>query len=123
MKQYCPPVLKLLLAKALNTKQEHKNTSVHLCSISEVVNPSNKITLLYSKVGAMWHMEVKSPMHYFGSFLIKTNSRGAWLYCLLLYSNTFQDHFKTGRALPQLHKNCKTFYRSNVRWLATSFKY
>ena len=108
--------MKLLLAKALNAKQEHKNTFVHLCSISEVINPSNKMTPLYLKIGVMWHMQVKSPTHYFGSFLIQTNSRGTRLYCLLLYSIT-------GRALPQLHKNCKTFYRSNVRWPATSFKY
>ena len=32
------------------------------------------------------------------------------IYYLLLYSNIFQGHFKIGRALPQLHKNCETFY-------------
>ena len=89
---YCPPVLKILLAKALDMRKEHtmmvlpfkiklkkdctKNTSVHLCSISEVVKPSSKMTLLYSKIAAMWHVQVKSPTHYFGSFLIQTNLRG-----------------------------------------------
>ena len=38
-------------------------------------------------------------------------------YYLLWYSNTFlQDRFKIRRALPQLQKNCETFYRSNSRW-------
>ena len=46
-----------------------KNASVvRLCSISEVVKPSSKMTLLYSKIVAMWHVQVKSPTHYFGSF-------------------------------------------------------
>ena len=49
---------------------------VHLCSISEVVKPSSKMTLLYSKIAAMWHVQVKSPTHYFGSFLIQRNLRG-----------------------------------------------
>ena len=46
------------------------------------------------------------------------------MYYLLLYSNTFlqlQDCFKIGRALPQLHKNCETFCRSNSRWPNASF--
>ena len=54
-----------------------KNASmVHLCSISEVLKPSSKMTLLYSKIAAMWHVQVKSPTHYFGSLLIETNLRG-----------------------------------------------
>ena len=55
-----------------------KNASVvqDLCSISEMVKQSSKITLLYSKIAAMWHVQVKSPTHYFGSFLIQTNLRG-----------------------------------------------
>ena len=66
-----------------------KNASVHLCSIdailllgvitseiSEVVKPSSKMILLYSKIAMMWHVPVKSPIHYFGSFLIQTNLRG-----------------------------------------------
>ena len=52
------------------------NASVHLCSISEVVKSSSKMTLLYSKIAAMWHVQVKSPTHYFGSILIHTNLRG-----------------------------------------------
>ena len=97
-----------------------KNASVvqDLCSISEMVKPSSKIKLLYSKIAAMWHVQVKSPTHYFGSFLIQTNLRGTQLCCLLLDSNTFQDHFKIARALPQLHKSCEIFYRSNLRWPA-----
>ena len=42
------------------------------------------------------------------------------IYHLLLHSTTFQGCFKIGRALPQLHKNYETFYRSNSRWPATS---
>ena len=85
--------MKILLAKALeDISQKHttkvtpfkiklkkgcaKNASVHLCSISEVVKPSIKITLLYSKIATMWHMQVKSPTHYIVSFLIQTNLRG-----------------------------------------------
>ena len=99
-----------------------KNASVvRLCSISEVVKPSSKMTLLYSKIAVIWHVQVKSPTHYFGSFLIQTNLRGTQLYCLLLYTNTFQDHFKIGTALRQLHKNCKIFYKSNSRGLAAFF--
>ena len=94
-----------------------KNAFVgRLYSISEVVKPSSKMTLLYSKIVAMCHVQVKSPTHYFGSFLIQRNLRGTQLYCLLLYSNIFQDHFETGGALPQLQKNCEIFYRSNSRW-------
>ena len=44
-----------------------------------------------------------------------TNKFKKNIYCLSLYSTTFQDHFKIGRALPQLHKNYETFYRSNSR--------
>ena len=40
---------------------------------------------------------------------------------ILLYSTTFQDHFKIVRALPQLHQNYETFYMSNSRLLTTSF--
>ena len=54
-----------------------KNAFVgRLYSISEVVKPSSKMTLLYSKIVAMWHVQVKSPTHYFGSFLIQRNLRG-----------------------------------------------
>ena len=54
-----------------------KNASmVHLCSISEVVKASSKMTLLYSKIAAMWHVQVKSPTYYFGGLLIETNLRG-----------------------------------------------
>ena len=87
---YCPSVLKILLAKALDMRQKHttmvlplkiklkkdctKNASVvRLCSISEVVKPSSKMALLYSKIAAMWHVQEKSPIHYFGSFLIQRN--------------------------------------------------
>ena len=38
------------------------------------------------------------------------------IHYLLLYSTTFQDRHKIGRALPQLLKNYETFYRSNSRW-------
>ena len=48
---------------------------VRLCSMSEVVKPSSKMTLLYSKIAAMWHVQVDSPTHYFGSFLIQRNLR------------------------------------------------
>ena len=71
--------------KALGMRQKHttmvlsfkiklkkyctKNASmVRLCSISEVVKPSSKRTLSYSKRAAMWHVQVKSPTRYFGSF-------------------------------------------------------
>ena len=44
------------------------------------------------------------------------------MYHLFLCSSTFiQDRFKIGRALPQLHKSCETFYRSNSRWSKASF--
>ena len=87
-----------------------RNASVvRLCSISEVVKPSSKMTLLYSKIAAMWHVQEKSPIHYFGSFLIQRNLKETQLYCLLLYSNTFRGHFKIGGALPQLQKTVKYF--------------
>ena len=41
-----------------------------------VVKPTSKMTLLYSKIAVMWHVQVKSSTHYFGSFLKQTNSRG-----------------------------------------------
>ena len=73
--------MKILFAKALDMRQKHttmllpfkiklkkdcnKNGSVvHLYNISEVVKPNSKITLLYSKIAAMWHMQVKSHTHY-----------------------------------------------------------
>ena len=62
-------------------------------------------------------VQVKSPTHYFGSFLIKFKKN---IYYLLRDSTTFQGCLKIGRALPQLHKNYETFYRSNSRWPATS---
>ena len=52
---------------------------------------------------------------------LNTNKFKRNIYYLLLYSNTFQDSFKIGRTLPQLHKNYETFYRSNSRWLDASF--
>ena len=96
-----------------------KNASAHLCSMSEVVKTSSKMTLLYPKIAVMWQVQVKLPTKYFGSFLIHANSRKT--YYLLLYPSTFQDHFEVARALPQLHKNCETFYRSNSRWPDASF--
>ena len=46
-------------------------------------------------------MQVKSPTHYFGSFLIQTNSRGIYItQYSVLHSNTFtQGRFKIGRAV------------------------
>ena len=49
-----------------------------------------------------------------------TNKFKKNIYYLLLHSTTFKGCFKIGRALPQLHKNYETFYRSNSRWPATS---
>ena len=49
-----------------------------------------------------------------------TNKFKKNIYYLLLHSTTIQGCFKIGRALPQLHKNYETFYRSNSRWLAMS---
>ena len=65
-------------------------------------------------------MQVKSPTHYFDSFIIQQIFKKS-IYYLLLYSATFQDRFKIGRALSQLHKNYETFYRSNSRWPGASF--
>ena len=89
-----------------------KNACVHPCSISELVKPSSKMTLLYPKIAAMWQVQVKSHTHY----LIQTNSRET--YYLLLYSNTFQDHFKGPY---HSYKKTETFYRLNSRWLDASF--
>ena len=69
-------VLSFFIYYELNFIHNTKNACVHLCSISEVVKPSSKMTLLYSKIVAMWHVQVKSPTHYFGSILIHTNLRG-----------------------------------------------
>ena len=44
------------------------NAFLDPCSISEVVKSSSKMTLLYSKIAAVWHVQVKSLAHYFGSF-------------------------------------------------------
>ena len=49
----------------------------------------------------MWQVKVKSPTHYFGSFLIQTNSRRTYI----TVPYFFQKRFKIVRALPQLHKN------------------
>ena len=108
----------MLLPFKIKLKKDcNKNASVvHLYNISEVVKPNSKMTLLYSKVAAMWHVQVKSPTHYFRSILIHANLRRTQLYCLLLYSNTLWGLFKIGRTLSQLHKNCEIFYRSNSRW-------
>ena len=63
-----------------------KIVCVHLCSNGEVAKPSSKMTLWYSKIAVMWQVQVKSPTHYFGSFLIQTNSRRTYItyYCTLL---------------------------------------
>ena len=68
----------MLLPFKIKLKKDcNKDTSaVHLYNISEVIKPNSKMTLLYSKRAAMWHMQVKSPTHYFGSILIHTNLRG-----------------------------------------------
>ena len=67
-----------------------KNAYVHLCSIAEVAKPSNKMILGYPKIAAMWQVLVKSPTHYFGSFLTQTNSRGTYItyYCTLILFRT-----------------------------------
>ena len=67
-----------------------KNACVDLSSISEVVKPGSKMTLLYPKIAAMWQVQVKSPTHHFGSFLIHTNSRGTYIiyYCTLVLFKT-----------------------------------
>ena len=65
----------------------------------------------------MWQVQVKSLTYQFGIFLIQRNKKEQ----SLPYSTTFQDHFKIVRALPQLHKNYKIFYRSNSRWCDAFF--
>ena len=45
-------------------KDYTKNACAHLFSISEVVQPSSKMTLSYPKIAAMWQVQVKSPTHY-----------------------------------------------------------
>ena len=49
-----------------------------------------------------------------------TNKFKKNIYYLSLHTSTFQGPFKIGRALPQVHTNYKTLYRSNSRWPATS---
>ena len=46
------------------------------------------MTLLYSEIGVMWKVQVKSPTHYFGSFLIQANSIETYItcYCTLIFS-------------------------------------
>ena len=71
---------------------------MHLCSISEVVKPSSKMTLLYPKIASMWQVQINFCTllwQFFNTHKLKRN-----IYYLLLYSNTFQDRFKIGRALP-----------------------
>ena len=67
-----------------------KDACVHLCSISEVLKPSSKMTLSYPKIVAMWQVQVKLTAHYFGSFLIQTNLRGTYItyYCTLILFRT-----------------------------------
>ena len=71
-------------------KDSTKNACVNLCSISEVVKSSGKMTLLYPKIVAMWQVQVKSPRNYFDSFLIQANSRQKYItdYCTLILSRT-----------------------------------
>ena len=38
-----------------------RNACVHLCSITEMVKPSSKMTLLYPKIAMMSQVQVKSP--------------------------------------------------------------
>ena len=58
-----------------------KNACVHPCSISELVKPSRKMTLLYPKIAAMWQVQVKSHTHY----LIQTNQeKHTTYYCTLI---------------------------------------
>ena len=125
----------ILLAKTWDMRQEHttiilpfriklkkgytKNACTHLCSIAEVAKPSNKMTLWYWKIATMaGASKITSTLlwQFFNTNKFKKN-----MYCLSLYSTTFQDHFKIGRALPQLHKNYETFYSLNTRWPDGSF--
>ena len=77
----------------------------------------------------MWQVQVKSPTHYFGTFLIQTNSRGTYItyYCTVIlffrtaskeeglyhsYTNTvkhFTDQIQDGRMPPSILK--KASYR------------
>ena len=97
-----------------------KNACVHLCSIWEVVKPSSKMTLISrnsSYVAGASKITYTLLWHFFNTNKFKRN-----IYYLLLYCNTFlQDCFKIGRALPQLHKHCETFYRSDSGWPNASF--
>ena len=44
----------MVLPFKIKLKKGHtKNTFVHLCSISEVIKPTSKMTLLYPKIEAM----------------------------------------------------------------------
>ena len=134
--QYCLPVLKILLTMAWDMGQEHtimvlsfriklkkdctKNACAHLCSIWEVVKPSSKMRIISRNSG---YVAGASKITYTLLWqFFNTNNFKRDIYYLLLYSITFlQDRFKIGRALPQLHKNCETFYRSNSRWSNASF--
>ena len=53
----------MLLPFKIKLKKDcNKDASVvHLYNISEVTKPNSKMTLLYSKIAAMWHVQVKSP--------------------------------------------------------------
>ena len=50
--------------------------------------------------------------HFFDSFLREINKEEQGL----VYSPIFQEHFRIVRALLQLYKIYKTFYRSKSRW-------
>ena len=69
---------------------------------------------MISKTKAAWQVQVKSPTHCSGSFLIQKHQRSA-MHISVLYA-TFQNCFKVVRALPQLRKRYETFYKSNSRW-------
>ena len=109
----------MLLPFKIKLKKDcNKNAYVvHLCSISEVVKPNSKITYYIQKQRRRAHankITYTLLWQYFNTYKFKRNVA---IYCLLLYSN-LQGHFKIGRALPQLYKNCEIFYRSNSRWPA-----
>ena len=64
-----------------------KIVCVHLCTNVEVAKPSSKNDTMISKnSGDVAGARVKSPTHYFGSFLIQTNSKRTCItyYCTLL---------------------------------------
>ena len=98
-----------------------KNACAHLCSIWEVVKPSSKMRIISRNSG---YVAGASKITYTLLWqFFNTNNFKRNIYYILLYSITFlQDRFKVGRALPQLHKNCETFYRSNSRWVSASFE-